>query len=179
MVVAYFAKCRNIARSINTILFQYINRRAGVLVMPNKLESIIEEEQKRMLMEGKRYVIEPRYFHIVSAILSPGEYVVMGATQRFPHALAPSLLIATNKRVLLIKLSFWTLYTGHNIWSPSNIVNIHYDRIAQISLSSGRFFSTIKMKIVGSETNVELPKLTKKEGRRMVGFLERISLADE
>ncbi len=144
--------------------------------MPSRLELIIDEEEKRMLRSGKGYVLKPRYFRIVSSILSPGEYVVMGAVQWFPYALSPSLLVATNKRILLVKLSFWTMYLGHNIWSPSSFVNIHYDRIAQISLSSGRFFCTIGMKVLGTDANVILPKLVKKEGRRMVGFLERISL---
>lgn len=144
--------------------------------MPSKLELIIDEEEKHMLQVGKGYVLKPRYFRTISSVLSPGEYVVMGAVQWFPYALSPSLLVATNKRMLLIRLSFWNLYMGHNIWSPSNFINIHYDRVAQISLSSGRFFCTIEMKILGTDANVTLPKLIKKEGRRLVGFLERISL---
>lgn len=147
--------------------------------LTTRLEEIIEEEQKRMIHYKTRYVLEERYARIISALLSPGEYVILGARQNFPFSLAPGIMIATNKRVLIIKRSFWSFYAGHEFTTPSLFVNIHYNKITEISLLNGMLFCTILLKVLGSSADVEFKTLRKKEATRMVGFLERIALANE
>jgi hypothetical protein len=147
--------------------------------LPTKIERVIDEEQKHMVRTGREYMLEKKYFKMVSILLSPGEYAVIGARQWFPYALAPAVIVATNKRVLIVRMSFWTLYSGHNIWSPSSYVNIHYDRITEATLLNGRFFCTIVIKVLGSEANIDIRKLRKNEARRLIGFIERVTLAKD
>lgn len=147
--------------------------------MATKIEKIVEEEQKHMLSKGKPYVLEQRYVKMLSTILSPGEYIIIGARQWFPYSLAPSIIAATNRRVFIVHMSFWRFYMGHNIWSPSSFVNIHYNRITEASLLNGRFFCTIIIKVLGSEANIEVRKLRKSEATRLIGFIERTTMAEQ
>jgi hypothetical protein len=114
-----------------------------------KLERIVDEEQARMIRQNKRYKLSNRYVKMISVLLAPKEYVVLGARQSFPRTLSPGLIVATNKRVLIVKQSFWGLYSGHNIVSPSIFANIHYKKMTEISLKNGRLFCSIVIRVLG------------------------------
>lgn len=144
----------------------------------DKFERIVGEEQSRMLKQHTQYQIPERYIKMVRVLLAPGEYVVIGAKQAFPKSLAPGIIVATNKRILVMKQSFWSLYFGHNIVSPSDFLNIHYKQMTEITLRNGRLFCTIVIRVIGGK-DIEFENLIRKQATRLVGFLERVVLENE
>ncbi len=140
----------------------------------SRFETIIESEEKQLGL----YRIEGKYRKMVKVMLAPGERIILGSRQSYWASLAPGVVFATNKRVLIIKLSMWSLYTGINVMNPSRFVNIHYSKITETELLNGRWLCSIIIRILASgETRFD--GLRRKEATRMIGFLERIAMANE
>lgn len=142
-----------------------------------KLGSIIENEEHALSAKGG-YVPDRKYNKIINIVLGPGEHVIIGARQSYLETLSPGIVLATNKRVLIIKLSFWSLYIGYNLMRPSLFINIHYNRITEISMSNGILHCSLMVRVFGGG-DIRFDGLRRREAVRLVGFLERISVANE
>lgn len=143
----------------------------------SKLEGIIEKENESISSKSP-YKYDKRYDRFIRAVLGQSEHVILGARQSFPWTLSPGIMIATNKRILILKMSFWNLYSGYNVVDPSSFINIHYNRITETTLLHGRFLCSIILKVFGGG-DIRFDKLRRREALRLVGFLERIAIANE
>ncbi len=143
----------------------------------SRLESIIEDEHRRIAGAGE-YLPGRRYSDILKMVLGPGEHVVLGAVQSRLETLAPGIMIATNKKILVMKPSFWSLYLGHNIMRPSFFTNIHYNKITETTLYNGVLFCSLAIRISGGG-EFTFDGVKRHDATRMIGFLERIAAANE
>ncbi|HUB92326.1 MAG TPA: PH domain-containing protein [Candidatus Saccharimonadales bacterium] len=125
-----------------------------------------------------RYDPERKYRNIVKVVLAPNEHVVLGARQSYLETISPGIMLITNKRILIIKLSFWGLHFGHNLMRSSLFINLHYNKITETSLLNGRILCSIIIKILGGGER-RFDGLRRKEATRLIGFLERIIVANE
>lgn len=86
---------------------------------------------------------------LVGHILSPDENTVMEVKQSYLYSLAPDRILITNRRLIIVRPSFWGLYLGFDLISPTNISIVPYKNIISVVLSRGKHLSTLNMRIRG------------------------------
>jgi hypothetical protein len=110
--------------------------------------------------------------------LLAGEEIVLEAKQSFFNGPAPARLIATNKRVIIIKPSFWNLYFGHNILRSTKYNMIPYNRIVNVINEEGFLLSMVKLRLQGAmeqEGSIEeINGVRTKVARVITSFLEKV-----
>jgi hypothetical protein len=94
-------------------------------------------------------VPNPRCLKLFAHILTNDERTVMEIRQSYLQSVSPDRVVVTNKRVIIVRPSFWGLWAGHNIISPTEISLVPYKNIISVVMSRGRILSTIHMRIHG------------------------------
>ncbi len=119
--------------------------------------------------------------NIVGDVLLKGEETIMEIKQSMLYSLAPDRIIVTNRRLILSRPSFWGLYTGTNMFSPTELSVIPYHNLVSVIFTSGRVFATIHMRIHGiADTNEALKTegaldgVTKQDARIFTRFTEDV-----
>lgn len=74
--------------------------------------------------------------------------------------MAPSAIIVTDRRVIIIHHSFWGLYFKFNLMNATEINIVEHKNIMSVALGRGKLFGTIRIRILGF---VEATKATKYE----------------
>jgi hypothetical protein len=139
-----------------------------------KTESAVERAVKKAEQDpSNAYMLGKKYFRIMKEYLEPGEKVVLGARQSRLASLSPAVLLATNKKLVLLKPSFWRLHTGHILFKVSNIQFIQYHTIMDISFTRGRYLSSISIKMLNGGT-VDVHSLKVREAKLLLGFVEDV-----
>jgi Bacterial PH domain len=142
--------------------------------MDNKTEAAIEHASKSVYRDpDKLYRLSKRYSRIMKEYLEPEESIAFGARQSRLVSLSPSILLATNRKLVFLKPSFWRLYLGHVIFKDSDIHFIPYRTIMSISLARGMYMSSISIKTLGGGT-ISVGGLKINEAKQLLGFVEDI-----
>lgn len=106
-------------------------------------ESIVNEYIDRNHVHGRRCR------RLVGHLLGKDEETVVETRQSYLSSLSPGRVFATNKRLIIVRPSFWGLYFGKNIISPTQLSMIPYKNIISIVVSKGRLMSTIHLRLQG------------------------------
>lgn len=130
------------------------------------------------------HVHSQRCINILKHVLYRDEETVIEARESYLKSISPFRIVATRKRLILVRPSFWALYFGHDIFSPTRYVIIPYKYIIGVSLARGLLYSSIKihtsggadpgsvMKGVGGEDEIE--GVETQQAALMAGFIEEI-----
>lgn len=95
------------------------------------------------------HVHSQRCVNILRHVLYKDEETVLEARESYLKSIAPFRIVATKKRLILVRPSFWGLYVGHDISSPTHYAIVPYKYIIGVSLSKGPLFSSIKIHTSG------------------------------
>ncbi len=90
-----------------------------------------------------------RAFRETESMLDYGEEIIMSIKQSLITDLAPSFVIATNKRIIIINNSFFGLYLSHNVFTPTDYNSIYYRQITSVVLVRGKIFESINIRLLG------------------------------
>jgi hypothetical protein len=139
-----------------------------------KTEIAIEHAIKRAYQKSSNtYVLGKKYLNIMEEYLEPKERVVLGARQSRLVSLSPSILLATNKKLVFLNPSFWRLHAGRVIFKVSNIQFIPYHTIVDISFTRGRYLSSMSIKMLNGGT-IDANSLKIKEAKPLLSFIEDV-----
>lgn len=83
-------------------------------------------------------------------VLYKDEKILLEVAQSKIEALSPILLVATNKRLIIIYPSFWGMYFNVDILNPTTYAIMPYKYIIGVSISKGKTLSSIKIHTSGS-----------------------------
>lgn len=86
----------------------------------------------------------------VSAILLPGETVLMATRQSYLASVSPSSIFVTDKRLIVVHNSFWGLYTGYNILSRTRVSMMNYSSTMGVILTEGTIMSSLRVAFPGA-----------------------------
>ncbi len=123
----------------------------------------------------------PRCTKLLHHILMPGEETILECKQSRLHSITPARVIATTRRMIIVKPSFWGFYMGYDVISPTEYHIIPYKHLISVIMSKGRMLSTIHMRIHGftdstssTKDEGELYGIRTNEALRLTNFLEEI-----
>ncbi len=149
----------------------------------HKLEDRLEPIQQAHV-DG--HVHSDRCMKLFSHVLNDDEWTVMEVRQSYLATISPDRVIVTNKRLIVIRPSFWGLWGGHNIMSPTELSMVPYKNIISVVMSRGKILSTIRMRIHGfTDTSTAMRNEGTIEGVRhedavkLTNYLEDIVEAKE
>ena len=86
-----------------------------------------------------------RCMNILRHVLYIGEDTITEARQSYLKSMAPTRLVATEKRLIIVDPSFWGLWTGHDVFDSTHYIIIPYKHIVSVTVSTGLLFATIKI----------------------------------
>jgi G:T-mismatch repair DNA endonuclease (very short patch repair protein) len=142
--------------------------------MDIKTDAAVERAVKRVYHDsGNAYRLGKKYSRIMKEYLEPGEIVVLGARQSRLVSLSPSILLATNRKLVFLNPSFWRLHTGHVVFRVSNGQFIPYHTIISVSLARGRYLSSMDIKTLGGGT-INVNGLKINEAKLLLSFIEDV-----
>ena len=141
--------------------------------MDTKTEDAVESAVKTYQGLSNAYRLSKGYSRLIKEYLEPEEWIALGARQSRLVSLSPSMLLATNKKLMFCSPSFWRLYTGHVIFGVSKIQFIPYNTIISISFTRGRYLSSINIKTLGDGT-IGVNGLKIKEAKLLLNFMENV-----
>ncbi|MDE1851740.1 MAG: PH domain-containing protein [Candidatus Micrarchaeota archaeon] len=90
-----------------------------------------------------------RCLRMLGHILAHDEKTIIEVKQSYLNSISPDRIIATNKRIIIVRPSFWGLYMGKNLMSPTEFSMVPYKNVISVVVSKGKFLSTINMRIHG------------------------------
>lgn len=124
-----------------------------------------------------RHEHSERCIRLLKPILYPDEYTVLEVKQSRSKSIAPKRIIATNKRLIIAKPSFWSLRIGRNIFASTKYETIPYKHILSITLSTGMFLSTINMRtdLSKSTDEEEIQGLSTDHAKTIFLFLHKLT----
>ena len=99
--------------------------------------------------ESLKYKVSPNCMRMISNIMMEGEEPILDVRQSYLSSISPDRIIVTNKRVIIVRPSFWGLYFGMNIFHTTEVSAVSYTNIISILTSHGKIFSSIHMRIHG------------------------------
>lgn len=130
--------------------------------------------------ESGTHVHGDRCLRLIKHLLAPDEETLIECRQSYLNNLAPARVIATTRRILVVKPSFWGLYVHHDILAPTEYNIIPYKNLISVIMTKGRILSTIHMRIhgftesTGTTNEGEVYGMRTKEAVRLANFLEEI-----
>ncbi|MEM0200921.1 MAG: PH domain-containing protein [Candidatus Micrarchaeaceae archaeon] len=127
------------------------------------------------------------YKGLLKHVLYKDEKILLEVAQSRIETLTPILLVATNKRLIIIYPSFCGMYFSMDILNPTTYAIIPYRYIIGVSISKGKILSSIKIHTSGSiDTGSQIKDVDEvygipsKRAIAMTNFLgELIQLTDE
>jgi hypothetical protein len=94
-------------------------------------------------------IIDRRMEEEARSILHANERLLMKIRQRKYSNLTPSFVLVTNRRLIIVNNSFWGLYTGYNLFSPTNYNSIAYNQITSVILIKGNALCSVAIRLHG------------------------------
>lgn len=110
-----------------------------------KIATVHLKEQK----DYKPHVHSQRCMNLLSDVIGKDEETLLETKQSVFKALAPDRIVATNKHIMIIRPSFWKLYTGHNVIGPTEVSYIPYRNLISVIATKGRVYATVHIRIQG------------------------------
>lgn len=74
----------------------------------------------------------------------------MKMRESYFSSIAPDTVVLTDKRVVIIHNSFWGLYLGINILSPTRVSSVMLNNIMGTTNANGKILATVQIRIRGS-----------------------------
>ncbi|MEM3838960.1 MAG: PH domain-containing protein [Candidatus Micrarchaeaceae archaeon] len=100
----------------------------------------------------------------VKPVLKGDEKIVLMFRQSLISNIAPTFIVATDQRLIVINNSFWGLYSGINLLTTTDYNYIPYDKITGVVLMKGKLLSTLNIRLLGAfESNISPKKKTEGE----------------
>ena len=143
--------------------------------MATKTEQAIERAVRLLpLASVGGYKLGKNYERIMKKYLGPDEKIIIGAKQSYFTSLAPTMMLATNKRLMILRPTFCRLYAGRNIFSTSNISFIQYGTIKSVTFTYGMFLCSINVRAIGiGDCSVEGLRVS--DARPLLNFIENVA----
>lgn len=94
-------------------------------------------------------IIERRMDQEARALLHENEKLLMKVRQSISSNFTPSFVLVTNRRIIIINNSFWGLYTGYNLLTPTNYNSIAYNQITSVILIKGNVLCSVAIRLHG------------------------------
>ncbi|MCL5008423.1 MAG: PH domain-containing protein [Candidatus Marsarchaeota archaeon] len=91
-----------------------------------------------------------RCMNLLRHVLYRGEETLLEAKQHAFQSISPVRIVATDKRLIIVYPSFWGLWTGYDLISPTTYAILPYKYIIGVSMSRGKMLSSIKIHTSGS-----------------------------
>ncbi len=92
----------------------------------------------------------PKCKHMLKHILHPDEEILLETKQSYLEAFTPVILVATNKRLIIVYPSFIGYYLGYDLIHPTTYAIMPYKYIIGVSISKGKILSSLKIHTSGS-----------------------------
>ncbi len=118
-------------------------------------ENKLSEESVRKAMLSLEAKNAPPHSHgekcykLIRHIALAGEEIIFECKQSYLHSISPDMAIATTRRMIIVRPSFWGMYLGHDLVSPTEYSIIPYKHLISVMMSRGKMLSTIHMRIHG------------------------------
>jgi hypothetical protein len=118
-----------------------------------------------------------RCYRVLQHILYGNEVTVIEAKQSRLKSISPTRIVATNQRIIVVKPSFWSLWMGYNLFTPTRYEVIPYSNVANISLLTGMSFSSLSIFLTTGSQNLdgEIAGLKTGDAKAMFVFLEKMT----
>ena len=122
---------------------------------------------------------ESRIKKEVASLLREDEKMHFFIRQSLLYGFTPDFVIATDKRILIIKNSFLGLYTGKNVFGNTSYNSIPYRQITSVILSRGISMCTVVIRLQGmidsnSKNEGEIKGLWSKDAENLVKSIEHM-----
>jgi len=118
----------------------------------------------------------------VKSVLDDREKIVLIFKQSLLSDIAPTFIVATDRRLIIINNSFWGLYTNVNVVAPTDYNYIPYSKIMSVVLVRGKLLSSLDVRLLGGfEANISPQKKTEGEidGLRLSSALLLMKFIEE
>lgn len=141
------------------------------------LGAAISQPEKRAGQNWKR-------IKMMKHIMSDGEEALLECSQSKFHSISPASVIATTRRMIIVRPSFWGLYAGRRILSPTKYNIIPYSRLTSATLSRGKLLSTVSIGIHGFSrpasriSRVEIRGVRNADAEKLHSFLKDMLHSD-
>ncbi len=129
----------------------------------------------------KPHVHSDKCLSLFGDSLEKNEVTLLEIKQSILAGIAPDRVVATDKRIIMVRPSFWKLYAGHTIASPTEVSYVPYHNLISVITTKGRIFATVHMRIHGfADESREMKKegqingVPIAEATRFTRFLEDI-----
>ncbi len=129
----------------------------------------------------KRHVHGRRCINLLRHVLHADEGTLLESRQSYLVDIAPTRIIATRRRLIIIDPSFWGLYVGHDISDSTHYVIIPYKHIIGVTMSKGLLFTSLKIHTIGGEETNSIMKgeneihgMIKGDAVNLATFIEEI-----
>ncbi len=111
--------------------------------------------------------------------MQSGEKLHIFIRQPLFYNLTPSFILATNRRIIIIKNSFWGIYAGRNIFSSTVYNSIPYRQVTSVILSRGILTCSITVRLQGmldaaASNEGEINGIWSKDALNFVNFAEHM-----
>jgi hypothetical protein len=150
--------------------------------MDSGIDRAINKAWNALASKGvKRHVHGRRCINLLRHVLHADEGTLLESRQSYLVDIAPTRIIATRRRLIIIDPSFWGLYTGHDISDSTHYVIIPYKHIIGVTMSKGLLFASLKIHTIGGEeTNTlmkgenEIHGMIRGDAVNLASFIEEI-----
>ena len=122
-----------------------------------------------------------RCMNLLRHMLYSDEETLLEVKQHTVQSISPIRVVATNKRLIVVYPSFWGLWTGYDLISPTTYAILPYKYIIGVSMSRGKMLSSIKVHTSGSvdagsqvKDNSEVQGIKTENAITMTRLLEEI-----
>lgn len=118
----------------------------------------------------------------VKPVLHEKEKIILIFKQSLLSDIAPTFIIATDQRLIIINNSFWGLYVGINFFTPTDYDYIPYSKIVGVVLVKGKMLASVVVRLLGGfETNINPQKKTEGEidGLRLCSAISLMNFIEE
>ncbi len=95
------------------------------------------------------FSIRRRITEEINTIISPSETIVLVLRQSLLHSIAPSALVVTDRRIILVHHSFWGLYMKFDLISPTEMNISPFKNLMSVAMSKGKLLATVKIRVLG------------------------------
>ncbi len=101
----------------------------------------------------------------VEHVLAKDEEILFELRQSYLQSISPDRIIATNKRLIIVRPSFWGLYMGHDVLNPSELSFVPYRNVISIMMNRGKILASLHIRIHGfTDSSPEMGKEGNVEG---------------
>ncbi|MCL5100711.1 MAG: PH domain-containing protein [Candidatus Marsarchaeota archaeon] len=138
-----------------------------------KTENAVEKAMNLTSSVIDNEILIGRFKELVDKELELGEKILFGVRQSYVHDLAPKVIVATNKKLIVIKPSFLYHYFGFNVFTPTFSELIHYNRISHVIRFRGKVLNSINLTVIG-HGDVKIGGLSDLSAKKLFTYIDKV-----